>query len=155
MITTQQFADQYERGFGYVVKAISTKFALQPDRVEDVVQAAFVRAWEKLDQFRGDCDIKTWVVTIAVRMILTDIRRNGYAPVIFTDTLPEMPTSFDTYTKLTIDRILSLLPKAYREVLEMRYLNDMSIEEAATVLDVPIGTVKCHTHRALAMAATI
>jgi RNA polymerase sigma-70 factor (ECF subfamily) len=123
---------------------------------EDMTQEAFVRVWRGLSGFRGQAQFTTWLYRIVHNLCLNrlpGLRRE----LLQTEPLEEVladpglsPTDlFDTQERLALLHAqLDRLPEKYRLVLTLRYLQHLSYAEVAAALDMPMGTVKTHIHRA-------
>jgi len=123
---------------------------------EDVAQEAFVRAWRGLSGFRGEAKFTTWIYRIVTNLCLNRLPKLQ-RELQRTDPLDEMPdhttpspsAAFDEQAQRAfLHAELNRLPAKYRLVLTLRYLEHLSYKEIADVLDVPMGTVKTHIHRA-------
>jgi RNA polymerase sigma-70 factor (ECF subfamily) len=125
---------------------------------EEVTQDAFVRAWRALPRFRGDSSFSTWLHRIVVRRALDrsailKARRAREGPLEeLGPAEPIAPESGDPAGREEISsrltRLLGLLSEAQRAVVMLYYYEDRSVEEVASVLGIPEGTVKTHLHRA-------
>jgi RNA polymerase sigma-70 factor, ECF subfamily len=125
---------------------------------EDVVQDACVRALKYLGALRGD-DAKAWFLTIVRHAFYDWNKRNHPAEEVSDDGMAleviEDPTAIDpeqaalrsAETRLLADAIAEL-PLAFREVLIMRELEDLSYKEIARIANIPIGTVMSRLARA-------
>jgi RNA polymerase sigma-70 factor (ECF subfamily) len=123
---------------------------------EDVAQEAFVRVWRGLSSFRGQARFTTWLYRIVHNLCLNRLPRLR-RELLQTEPLEEVlanpdpsPTDlFDAREQIAfLHAQLDRLPEKYRLVLTLRYLQQLSYDEIAAVLDVPMGTVKTHIHRA-------
>ncbi len=123
---------------------------------EDVAQEAFVRVWRALPDFRGEARFTTWLYRIVHNLCLN--RLPGLQQQLLqTEPLEEtLADPHDSLYELSEggERIaflhaeLARLPEKYRLVLTLRYLQNLSYDEIATVLGLTMGTVKTHIHRA-------
>jgi RNA polymerase sigma-70 factor (ECF subfamily) len=124
---------------------------------EDATQDALVKAWRAFGRFRIDEPLRPWLLRIVAnearnrrrsasrreRLVLRTAESSGEAA-------PSPETSaLAQERRAELLRALDELPDAAREVLACRYLLDLSEEETAAALDVPVGTVKSRTSRAL------
>jgi RNA polymerase sigma-70 factor (ECF subfamily) len=123
---------------------------------EDVTQEAFVRVWRGLSGFRGQARFTTWLYRIVHNLCLNRLPRLR-RELLQTEPLEEvLPTPdpspadlFDVRERLAfLHAQLDQMPEKYRLVLTLRYLQHLSYAEVAAALDVPMGTVKTHIHRA-------
>ncbi|QBI19665.1 RNA polymerase sigma factor [Egibacter rhizosphaerae] len=116
---------------------------------EDLTQETFVRAFRGALRFRGDAHVRTWLLTIARRVVASHLRKRRIAEP--SDTEPgdvAAAASSDTPTRLAIEQALAALPSNHREVLVLCDVLDLPREEAATMLDTTPTTLKVKLHRA-------
>jgi RNA polymerase sigma-70 factor, ECF subfamily len=121
---------------------------------EDVVQETMVRAWRqggKLDL--TEPSLMPWLATVARRIVIDDKRRKSVRPTETGDDMlenaPVADTTDDLLRKVVMAEALQLLSPAHREVLNETILRDRTVNEAAEVLGVPVGTVKSRVYYAL------
>jgi RNA polymerase sigma-70 factor (ECF subfamily) len=123
---------------------------------EDVTQEAFVRAWRGLPGFRRQARFTTWLYRIVHNLCLNRLPRLR-RELLQTEPLEEAPDDtalsppalFEIRERVAfLHSALDQLPERYRLVLTLRYLQSFSYEEIARTLDLPMGTVKTHIHRA-------
>jgi RNA polymerase sigma-70 factor (ECF subfamily) len=125
---------------------------------EEVAQDALVRAWRALPRFRGDSSFSTWLHRIVVRRALDRSatlkeRRLREAPLEeLGPAEPIGPESEDAAGREQLShrlgRLLESLSDVQRAAVMLYYYEDRSVDEVATVLGIPEGTVKTHLHRA-------
>jgi RNA polymerase sigma-70 factor, ECF subfamily len=132
---------------------------------EDVMQDAYVRAYEHLDQFAGRAKFSTWLTRIAVHEALARQRRSKrYEEVGPTSEREGDP--MDRFASLTpnpeqqmsnselrrlLEQAVEKLPDAYRAVFMLREVEDMSTTDAAYALEITEENVKVRLHRARAL----
>jgi RNA polymerase sigma-70 factor (ECF subfamily) len=115
---------------------------------DDLAQETFIQAWRKLNQFRADARFSTWLYRIAYTTFLqaNRSRRNDLMPVDNDRARQE-----DPFSELALHRdmtaALRSLPEAESAALMLCYDFDLSHQEAAYVLGIPVGTVKTHIAR--------
>ena len=126
---------------------------------EDVVQMAFLRAFRFFDNFR-DGNVRAWLLTIVRRTYYTWLRDHrhedddiGFDELIHSDNEAdggaspfEAGSNPETVaagrdTKRVVNQALERLPRAYREVVVLKDIENMSYKEIAEVVEIPIGTV--------------
>jgi RNA polymerase sigma-70 factor, ECF subfamily len=126
----------------------------------DLAQETFVRAWTALPNFRGQSQFRTWLYRIVTNLCynrLPNLRRS--LSELGDDVMAEIPETgitFDNPARGVESRELrSYLHKAidhldenYRLLITLRYQNELSYEEIATMLNLPLGTVKTGLFRA-------
>ncbi len=125
---------------------------------EDVMQDAYVRAYEHLDEFEGRARFSTWLTRIAVHEALARVRRgrrfepldsNHEEPTMFTPHTPNAEQqASDGEMRLVLERAIDQLPDDFREVFILRAVEELSGTETAECLDIPEETVKTRLHRA-------
>jgi len=123
-----------------------------PDDAEDCLQEVLVRAYRCMDTFRGDASIHTWLHRIALNTTRNWIRstiRAARQQSAWQDaeTEPDDAASpeqalLDAESRRMTRTALLKLPSHYREPLLLRYYEDMSYQETAAVLQIPVGTVR-------------
>jgi RNA polymerase sigma-70 factor (ECF subfamily) len=130
-------------------------FTSDVTEAQDVVQEAFARA---LARPRGFADIdnpEAWLRTVAVNLVRRKWRRRRLLDTILLRERPVQrliePGPEPDRTDLT--GALAALPERYREVVVLHYFADLSVDEIATVLSVPVGTIKSRLSRARAAMA--
>ena len=134
---------------------------------EDVLQQAFLAAWQSAGQFRGESSARTWLLTIARHAAFRARARRAREPIeeVALDDLgiragwggpdPEM-LALAADARERLEAALARLTPAEREVLVLRELEGLSGAETATVLGVGQAAMKSRLHRArLALAATL
>lgn len=126
--------------------------ALVGDRsaADDLVQDTLERAWTKFHLYRGGTDLRAWLFTVMHNVHVNRVRAQRPTDAL-TDDLPEMAqraAQGDSLMVRDMDRALARLPEEQREVLLLVALEDMSYEEAARALGIPIGTVMSRLSRA-------
>jgi len=135
------------------------------DEAEDVMQDAYVRAYEHLDQFAGRAKFSTWLTRIAVHEALARQRlSNRYqelepSPEQEGDPMdrfaslaqdPEEQASNSEIRKL-LEEAIEKLPDDYRTIFMLRDVEEMSTADAADVLEITEENVKVRLHRARAL----
>lgn len=122
-------------------------------RAEQSTQDAFVRAWEKLDTFRGEAQFGTWMHRITVNVVLGE-RRLLQRWTTFDDAeaagTPEPLRVHDADAGLSrdLEEALSRLPKGARTVLWLHDVEGYLHEEIAELTGIAVGTSKAQLHRA-------
>jgi len=132
---------------------------------EDVVQEAYLRAYRFFDTFRGD-NIRVWLLTIVRNSFHTWVKENRSPRLGFMAELPEPDSAEDERVlwgspqadpetlllrdidHATVGRLMQRLPAAYREVLLLREVEELSYREIADITGTPVGTVMSRLSRA-------
>jgi len=124
---------------------------------EDLAQETFVRVFRALHRFRAGSPFKPWLYKIAVNLAINHYHaRKPTAPLLdelpsgSTFTSPELMAELRE-TQRDLRRALLELPEQYRAILLLRHLNELSYEDIAGTLEVPVRTAKVRLHRARKM----
>lgn len=148
------FRTLYDRNVDQIYR-LAYRMAGGDDLARDVTQEAFLRAWERLSQFRGDAAFSTWLHAIAVSVALNELRkvdrhRKRERPI--EDVQPAVPAS-GRMDAQAVDRLhgaVDSLPEMYRTVFLMHDLEGYSHGEIAEAMGVAEGTSKARLFRARA-----
>jgi RNA polymerase sigma-70 factor (ECF subfamily) len=119
---------------------------------EDLVQDCLERAWSRFHLWRDGTNLRTWLFTIMHNLHANAMRSAARRPRQTTiddnsPALPVRPTQEDRLEVVAIEDALARLPEEQRQVVLLVGLEEMSYQEAATVLAIPIGTVMSRLHR--------
>lgn len=124
-----------------------------PQEAEDAVQDALYKAWRALPHFRGEAKFSTWLYRIVWRVSTDRLRRPASLPL--DAELKDVSEDYDPESQWEgieaqreVERALSRLSAPYRAVLTLYYVEDLPVREIAAILQLPVGTVKTHLHRA-------
>jgi RNA polymerase sigma-70 factor (ECF subfamily) len=116
---------------------------------EDLTQEAFLRALRSIKQYQTSRPFKPWLYAIAVNVARDHFKRAAtrYVVMLTDDELLALPDPIDLEEVIEVDgpRLVAAimsLPLHQREAIILRYDQDLSLAEIATVLSIPIGTVK-------------
>jgi RNA polymerase sigma factor (sigma-70 family) len=122
--------------------------------VEDVINDTMIVIWRKADGYRAAARPSTWIFGIAYRKALKALSRELRAPETM-DELPEVEQppadSLDRESlHAAIRQAVMRLPPEHRAVVDLTFFSNRSYEEAAQILDCPVGTVKSRMFHARA-----
>ena len=136
---------------------LALSFLRDRAKAEDVAQDAFLKLWRALRRYDGRATLSTWIYTIARNTCLNQIRRDSYRIALSLDAAGDVADSRSDASPTTKDctALLEALPEKNRQVLTLFYLQEKSYEEVAEMLNMPLGTVKSHLHRAKRMLAAM
>jgi len=117
---------------------------------DDLVQDTLERAWSKLHLYRRGTDLRAWLFTVMHNVHVNRVRAARPTEPL-EDEMPELAqraTQGDSLVVRDLERGIAALPLAQREVLLLVALEDLSYNEAARALGIPIGTVMSRLARA-------
>lgn len=156
-----QLVSRYDRKIYRLARHITNS----DEDAEDVLQEAFLKAYEHLDGFQGNAKFYTWLVRIAVNESLMKLRKrksdrtvsldepteNGDEPMVreiaVWDGNPEQQYSSDELRAI-LDKAIANLKPAFRTVFLLRDVEELSTEETAAALDLSVPAVKSRLLRA-------
>jgi RNA polymerase sigma-70 factor (ECF subfamily) len=126
--------------------------ALVGDRAsaDDLVQDTLERAWAKLHLYRRGTDLRAWLFTVMHNVHVNKVRATRPTDSL-DDEMPELAMRApqgDALIVRDLDRAIALLPAEQRAVLLLVTLEDLSYEEVARTLGIPMGTVMSRLSRA-------
>ena len=125
-----------------------------PALAEDLLQEAFVRAWQKLDSFRGESLFATWLHRLAVNVALSDrrsrMRRVGRETELDVTTERCATGAKDVYAgqRMDLEQAIARLPERARTVLVLYDIEGYSHAEIAETTGMAVGSSKAQLHRA-------
>jgi RNA polymerase sigma-70 factor (ECF subfamily) len=118
---------------------------------DDVAQETFILAWKNIGKFRYEAKFSTWLYRIAFNAWQTEVRRKSELPIDddtqYTPT-PSKPESDATNLRRDMEYAMQDLSDAERSAIHHCYYLDLSHDEAAYTLNMPLGTLKTHVLRA-------
>lgn len=158
-----QLVDKYERALYYHI----LKMVKDRGQVKDLVQEAFVKAFNNLNTYSNNYAFSTWLYRIATNHTIDYLRKKKLQTLSIDEPvntregemkmqLPDKEAATDRkiirkQRQKMVREAIDDLPEKYRKVIEMRHMEEKSYQEIADVLDLPLGTVKAHIFRAREM----
>lgn len=143
------------------------KMVRDQQQVDDLVQEAFVKAFGSIESYNPDYAFSTWLYRIATNHTIDYIRKKKLPtrsidkPIQTRDGELQMELPDSTYRpdkavvrdqrNAILREAIEALPPKYHRVIVMRHQEEMTYDEIATELDLPLGTVKAHIFRARAL----
>ena len=147
----RELVDQYK---GLIFALIARSIANRA-RAEELAQDVFLKVHKGLPYFRGDAKLSTWIYRIVLNALSQE--RPELASVSLDDDDEDRPRRepvaddrafSDLVMKDRLQKAIERLPVPYQVLINGHYLKGMRYEDLAEVLDMPLGTVKTHLHRA-------
>lgn len=135
------------------LRASLRKLTGNPELADDIAQETFILAWRKIGSFRFEARFSTWLYRIAFNAWQSSLRRKHESPLEEGDAEAGGIETSETETDHTgvrhdLTRAMKSLNDAERAAILQCYYNDLSHEEAAYVLGIPLGTLKSNVLRA-------
>lgn len=129
---------------------------------DEAAQEAFVAAWRALPNFRGDAKFSTWLYRLTTNAAIDVMRREKRHQTVGDGEMVDLADDADspqetverTEQQEAVQKALATLSEEYREVLLLRYMEELDYAEIAEVLKLPSGTVKSRINRAKAALKT-
>ncbi|HOK09959.1 MAG TPA: RNA polymerase sigma factor [Candidatus Hydrogenedens sp.] len=140
------------RKYQQVVFNIAYRFMRDVSLAEDMAQEAFIKAFKHIKGFRGDCSFSTWLYRVTCSVCLTELSRRkkrcevGLQPNTPVGSVESKVNEYEIAEK--IRECVTRLSDRYATVLTLYYLNGISYEEIAEIMDIPVGTLKTWMFRA-------
>ena len=123
------------------------------DDADDVLQNTYLKAWQVLDNYRGDAQPATWLYRIAMNESITFLERQKETKRIEDDDLVralEADPYFDgDETERQLQQAINTLPEKQRIVFNLKYYEQMKYEEMSQLLSTSVGALKASYHLAV------
>lgn len=159
----KRLVNKYERALYYhILKMVNDK-----EQVEDLVQEAFVKAFDNLESYNTNYAFSTWLYRIATNHTIDYLRKkklqtlsidkprktkSGEMKMQLEDQTAQADRSIIRKQRQNIvQHAIDELPEKYRKVIRLRHMEEKSYQEISEELDKPLGTVKAHIFRAREM----
>ncbi len=151
--------DRYEKKLSRYIYRLS---GLNTESIEDILQEAFIKMYINLNNYNPEYSFSSWAYRITHNESVNYLRKNKKHIIIPLETEGEDKNLIDTLkseidleselseNNLTeqIRELINMLPEKYREVLVLRYMEDMDYKEISDILKMPMGTVATTINRA-------
>jgi RNA polymerase sigma-70 factor (ECF subfamily) len=125
------------------------RFTSNPSMAEDLVSEVFLDVWRQAESFESKSQVSTWLLAIARYKALSALRRrtdehlDDKMAATIEDTADNPETAVGTKDRNSIiQKCLKALSPAHREVLDLVYYHEKSVDEVARIVGVPAATVK-------------
>ena len=137
--------------------SVACRLLGNPTDAEDLLQEIFLAAHRKLDTFRGESALGTWLYRLATNLCLDHLRSRSGRSNQLTDPLDDEQGLFDTstsslaeqtVTKMDLERALAKLPDGCRAAFVLHDIEGLEHREVAEVLGIAEGTSKSQVHKA-------
>jgi RNA polymerase sigma-70 factor (ECF subfamily) len=133
---------------------LGLRFVKDLDQAEDIVQEAFIKAYEKLSTFEGRSSFKSWLYQIALNTARNRLRETRRETVDIEDTHLSVPPIGETtlvHTAISdlLNKEVEKLPFRQRTALVLRVYEDLSFQEISEIMECPYDTAKANYRHAL------
>jgi len=156
MVSYNTLVNRYkDRLFNVLYRMLSSE-----DEANDLLQETFLRVWQHKMSYDFRFAFSTWIYTIALNLARNELRRRKKIKFLdifdFADKLAAKEEKKDTSANLKtlLEAEMKRLPEKYKTAFLLRDVDNLSYEEIAQVLGVPLGTVKSRVNRARAILRT-
>jgi RNA polymerase sigma-70 factor (ECF subfamily) len=133
-----------------LVRAMLQRMCRNHALADDLAQDAFIRAYEKINSFKGTGSFKSWLCSIAYTEFLKSARKRKSTERVmerFQSGVEDREAPRDMGNVVDLDRALATLKEDERTLVVMCYSCGLSHSEAAEATGMPLGTVKSHVNR--------
>jgi RNA polymerase sigma-70 factor, ECF subfamily len=136
---------------------VAVRMLGNPTDAEDMLQEIFLAAHRKMDSFRGDSALGTWLYRLAVNLCLDYLRSRTGRAIHLTDTLDDEPAFPDSasqglaaraVTKMDLERALAQLPEGCRTAFVLHDVQGLEHREVGEIMGIAEGTSKSQVHKA-------
>ncbi len=159
----RKLVNKYEKPLYFHIR----KMIKEKELVEDLVQEVFMKAFHNLATYNNEYAFSTWLYRIATNHTIDYLRKKKLQTLSINEPyqskdgemelqLPD--NSFATDSPMIkkerrkfVTEAIQNLPEQYRQVIEMRHMEEKSYQEIAEILELPLGTIKAHIFRAREM----
>jgi RNA polymerase sigma-70 factor (ECF subfamily) len=127
-------------------------------QAEDMAQEVFLKIWKALPTYNASASLSTWIYAITRNTCLTELKKRAIRPTVSLSS-PELEPIADSIPSLSVgdpnpgvemdvQAMMAELPEKYRQVVTLFYLEQKAYEEVASMLGMPLGTMKTYLFRA-------
>lgn len=155
--TSRAAFDELMKAYGEPVYWQIRKMVVNHDDAVDLLQNVFMKAWNNIDNFRGDARLSTWLYKIAVNESINFINKEKVRQGCAADDQDEFlinNLAADEYfdgdeLHMQLQKAIMTLPEKQRLVFNMRYFDEMPYEEISQILGTSVGALKANYHHAV------
>jgi RNA polymerase sigma-70 factor (ECF subfamily) len=152
--------DELIERYGKKLYNLAYQFAGSATEADDLTQEIFLRLYQNLRLYRGDCPLAAWAMRLSRNLCIDHyrrMRRDRRFESMPEEVLETLPATGDALAEAShrqelaaLYRALAELPEEVAELVVLRDLEGWSLEEAAAYFNAPLGTIKSRLHRARA-----
>jgi RNA polymerase sigma-70 factor, ECF subfamily len=137
-----------------MVFSVAYHFLHDRDQAEEIAQDVFFSLHRNLRELESPAHAAHWLRRVAVQRSIDAARRRQRRPMVALESLPEpafRPPPADPLLAEMLRKLVASLPETQRMVVILRYQEDLDPTEIAGIMSIPVGTVKSHLQRSLAL----
>lgn len=144
-----------QRFEGFVLKNMDSayrfaySYAKNKEDAEDIISESLLRAWKAIDSLRDERNMKAWFFKIISNTAVTYLKKKGAYIAMDDNDLERLEYKEDKYNDYSFESMIKNLPEKYKEVIVLRFFEDMSLAQIAEILSLNENTVKTRLYRAL------
>ena len=143
----EAFTMLYDRYFPLVFRRVH--YLVPEEDVEDVTQDIFIAVIRSLKNFRGEAKFSTWLRVLTGRQIAEYYRKRRHVNIPLLENVPTQNNSFPSDDVMALRQAFHRLPQKYREILLLRFAEDISFREIASLQNRSLEATKSLFRRAV------
>ncbi|MEG0849923.1 RNA polymerase sigma factor [Flavobacterium plurextorum] len=150
MAEKEQFNDIYNKHYNKVFRLCKGYFCGDISLASDAAQEIFIKVWEKLDTFRNESSISTWIYRITVNTCLLYLRKSSSKKEIRTESLPQLVT--ETYSNEKDEQLQQMYQciqklEETNKMIILMTLDGIEYPEISEVIGITEETLRVRIHR--------
>lgn len=150
MAEKEQFNDIYNKHYNKVFRLCKGYFCGDISLASDAAQEIFIKVWEKLDTFRNESSISTWIYRITVNTCLLYLRKSSSKKEIRTDSFPQLVT--ETYSNEKDEQLQQMYQciqklEETNKMIILMTLDGIEYPEISEVIGITEETLRVRIHR--------
>lgn len=147
--------EELVNSLGTKILRLAFTYVKDKKTAEDITQEVFIKCYSKLDQFRGEANIKTWLYSITINLCKDHLKSWSFRNIFFSQQLPERSGGantvldqifLETQKKQLATAVLNL-PVKYREVIILHYYDSYKVTEISQILTLSENTIRTRMRR--------
>ena len=145
----EAFLDLIEKQKEKLYKIAYTYVRNEQDAL-DIIQETICKAYVSLENLKKPKYFNTWIVKILMNVAITTVNKNKKVIYLEDEEIVQDTNSISGCDdRLDLITELDKLPQKYKDVIVLKYFDDLTIEEIANILEIPIGTARTNLYRGL------
>ncbi|MGX4601299.1 sigma-70 family RNA polymerase sigma factor [Faecalimicrobium sp. JNUCC 81] len=141
--------EELVKKYKFYLYKVAYSYTKNEDKALDLIQECTYRAWKNIKNLKQESSFKPWISKILVNIAITTIKKESKIIISEIDeNIVHVKKDISIEEKVDIHEAIDTLKPEYKMVIILKYFDDMTIEEIAYVMEIPINTVKSHLRRA-------